>query len=710
MASIILRKMLATAAAVGFAAVTGSAEVINTSGTVTRSDNITGGLTKQGTGTLLLTGEDQSVTGDFETQAGTSKVEGSLSVSGTVGVNSAGTIGVSGSLISNTHFWMNPGAQAVVDGNLTVANIFTVKGGRLRQTGGNVRIASSESEANIGGRESYEKSAYYTGVYEMRAGTLFVQPNFQIGRYGPGSFIQTGGEVEVRGTPCVARYSTGAGSARYVGGVFNQVTSYNGYIVGEEGPGELEVSGAAEVDVCGSGGLNLGLQTTGSGVMHLNGGVLSAQKILGGKGDSSVILNGGTLKARVDSPTFVSGVKTLTVGPCGCTVDTDGHAVTIAQPMTEMSTGAKMVHRWSFNGTWTDSIGGKTAIKDGNVTFNANSTACVLPGGAKGAGAVNLGADVLPTGDRGFTLEFWMTENAAQNWSRVFQLGSNGDSIWMAWSYGTLLYRDVFAVERPGATTFSLTAPLGGFEPLGTEYHVAVSVAPKGDGTYRFSVYKQDAVTGETMMKAEGDAPSGWTPATQNASVFWLGRSLSNDPDASASYNEVRVWDSPLGEQELSYSARRGADASEGAFVKDGQGCLTLSGVNTFTTPVRVEAGMLELPSGATLSAPVTVAAGGVLSVASDSVPSVIAIEVSATEKLAGCLEANGSALNLSALSVTVANVADLNPDYSYVIARSSEGFVGALDATGLPKGWQYVVRGNEVRLCIPRGLAIILR
>ena len=719
MISTILRKMLATAAAVGFSAVTGSAEVIDTSDTVTRSDDITGGLTKQGIGTVRLTGERQTITGDFTTKAGVSKVEGALSVSGWVGVESAGKVQISGSLACGQGaggLWMNQGAQVAVSGSFTDNNILAVKGGVFRQESGTVTVGGSQP-FGLGGYDNYESTVAYIGTYELNGGTLNVTPDFHIGRYSPGNFLQSGGTVNVVGVPSIGRYATGVGVAKHTGGVFNQTTSYRGYIVGEEGAGELVVDGDALVNVTGAWGVALGANAANaSGTLKLYGGTLAAQFVQGGSGTSRVILNGGTLKALKDTDAFIAAsVGACEMGQAGVTIDTDGHNVANAQPIVgTMSSDAKLTHRWSFNGSWEDSVGGSTAVGDGaGVSFNADSTACVLQGGNYGTGAVNLGTGLLPTGNKGFTLEFWMTEDVLQNWSRAFSVGPNANNcIWLAWNNSGVIQNGSFAVVASATSSLWLPSTLGGFGPLGTEYHVAVVAEPKENGTYQFSLYKQNAVTGETIASAVADAPADWTPTLLSEAPFWLGRSLSaGDKDASATYNEVRIWDAPLTEADLSCNARLGPDQRmDGVFVKKGAGELALSGANTFTTPVRVEGGTLALPSGATMSAPVTIAAGGVLSVTGESVPVAVAIEVSATEKSSGCLLMTDSPLDLSSLSVTIANVSDLNPRYSYVIARSLAGFVGTLDATGLPDDWQYIVRGNEVKLFIPRGAAIILR
>ena len=72
-------------------------------------------------------------------------------------------------------------------------------------------------------------------------------------------------------------------------------------------------------------------------------------------------------------------------------------AVAASAALTTSVAAPELVHRWSFNGDYADSIGGTTATMIGSaVGFNEGNTAVVMSGNGCNTGALNLGANVLP--------------------------------------------------------------------------------------------------------------------------------------------------------------------------------------------------------------------------------------------------------------------------------------------------------------------------
>ena len=197
------------------------------------------------------------------------------------------------------------------------------------------------------------------------------------------------------------------------------------------------------------------------------------------------------------------------------------------------------------------------------------------------------------------------------------------------------------------------------------------------------------------------------------ADNFWLGRSLSgSDKDAAATYDEVRIWDRPLTEAQLSELARLGPNSWRfgGTFKKRGAGTLTLTGANTFAVPTEVEGGTLALAAGASLASDVLVKTGGVFAVAATATPPPVAIEVG-ENGTCGCVTPTSGVLDLGRLSLGLANPEALANGRTYVICRSPGGFSGTLSMRNLPHGWQPVVfpSQGEIRLS-KSGLAIIIR
>ena len=675
-----------------------------------------GVMTKLGDGELVFSGNADCHLGWLDHRAGTMRIERPVSVAGKLGVFPNVQLFVRKSLGVTKDFWQEAGALTQIEdgGTLQANGVIAVKAGLFRQNGGVVRTLAGESA--VGGYDNGAKNS--VAVYEMNGGLLDARVNFQVGRFGTGTFIQNGGDIVVGSWPCVGRFDTGVGTFRHHGGTFSQTASGGGYVIGELGVGLSEIDGTAEVNVAGSYGLYYLPRNGGkSGELHLNGGTLSVRCITPtAYGTNRTFrLDGGTLKTTESTATFVKN-GTLTrfeVGAAGGTVDTCGKDVTFNQPLTARSgidTMAPPVHRWGFNGTMEDSIGMTVASTNGRVNLGTETFS--IPGGARGAGAVNLGSGLIPTGEAGFTVEVWARHDAAFTWSRVFDVGTSAEnSFLLAWSSGTALDRTTLSVKYGGVQIYNMYV-LGGF-PLGTNYHIAVTVAPKGDGTWLVTGYKQDAGTGTTLSTYSLTPNTGWSPANQVADNFWLGRSLSgSDKDAAATYDEVRIWDRPLTEAQLGELARLGPNSWRfgGTFKKRGAGTLTLTGANTFAVPTEVEGGTLALAAGASLASDVLVKTGGVFAVAATATPPPVAIEVG-ENGTCGCVTPTSGVLDLGRLSLGLANPEALANGRTYVICRSPGGFSGTLSMRNLPHGWQPVVfpSQGEIRLS-KSGLAIIIR
>lgn len=103
----------------------------------------------------------------------------------------------------------------------------------------------------------------------------------------------------------------------------------------------------------------------------------------------------------------------------------------------------ELTHRWSFNGSYSDSVGGVDATPEGGQKEEGLSFEDSPLGGrmvkmayaGSGAGAwLNLGTGVLGAEDA--TVEIWARRNAFRSWSRIFDYGkevSAFDTLFMSW-------------------------------------------------------------------------------------------------------------------------------------------------------------------------------------------------------------------------------------------------------------------------------------
>lgn len=222
-----------------------------------------------------------------------------------------------------------------------------------------------------------------------------------------------------------------------------------------------------------------------------------------------------------------------------------------AEPISnEAATKKGLLHRWSFNGSLKDSVGGcdGKAI-DGNVTFSKGEVR-IKPGG----GYVDLGADVIPGGGVAeFTIEVWATKYSVQNWARVFQIPDNwgkNDFFW-AWNHGTDPRKWQWKVAGYGAWNRHQGDGTG----IGVENHFVVVYGHDEEKQPYFHVcflrgkdvywHRSEKLTGE-MFKSH--------------SAFWLGHGATGEATADASYNEVRIWNRAFSHDEIMRSAKWGPD------------------------------------------------------------------------------------------------------------------------------------------------------
>ncbi|MBP5320374.1 MAG: lamin tail domain-containing protein [Kiritimatiellae bacterium] len=230
----------------------------------------------------------------------------------------------------------------------------------------------------------------------------------------------------------------------------------------------------------------------------------------------------------------------------------DGGVIYPTAPSPELIANNYLVHRWSFNGTPEDSVGGSTATLNGTASrcYFINNTGVYCVGGNKGRSWVTLGTDILPTDGTPVTIEVWGQMCSVKTWSRVFDIGS-----------GTTDYLTVGNMNNTTTGFFSvLTANYSDFGSfiIGSDYHLALVIVPDAGGS-TITCYLQDAATGQTRGRQTVYA-SGWTPASLNQVNCWLGHSQYNDQDANAIFDECRIWNVALSETQLTHNAWLGPD------------------------------------------------------------------------------------------------------------------------------------------------------
>ena len=212
-----------------------------------------------------------------------------------------------------------------------------------------------------------------------------------------------------------------------------------------------------------------------------------------------------------------------------------------------------LLHRWSFNGDLSDSAGSATAriVDLGGNHATLSTSAVTLAGGARGVSDyVSLGAGLLPKDGSPVTVELWATGQSYRAWSRIFDVGASDlENLFVAWSRNStstdrVEWRDLAGTVRVDDSV----APYSN----DTEYHIMLSIEPGSGAGGATRVTWHAAPAGAAALgAAKGSFDTANTLRDLNDADFWLGRShYTADETASASYNEVRIWNLVFSESE----------------------------------------------------------------------------------------------------------------------------------------------------------------
>ena len=454
--------------------------------------------------------------------------------------------------------------------------------------------------------------------------------------------------------------------------------------------------------------------------MLCKGGTIAAPKVLGhgataGGRYADFVFDGGTLRATEDSAHFVSNLTTFAVGTGGGAVDTDGHDVAFAQPLTATVLNSDLAHRWSFNGDYVDSITGDAAIDYKGGTFVAGTgdagQAVKLTGGNRGTSYVSLGPKMLPVDGSEFTIEFWARVDVHRDWQRAFDIGKDGTAFF------TLTFRRAEKTTNSDYCGIKYNGVQNGLQDTLVTYdtgkkpwsHICVVGKRDGDGNWKIRGYRKYRDEEDIIKRFEYDAPAGWSPANMDQTYTYIGRSLQNNKDTSAAFDEFRIWKRALTDDEIEANGEAGPDALPATvFEKRGLGTLTLAGANTYAQPTVVSGGTLALAAGATLPADnaITVAEGATLDLGGNAAA---AASLAGAGTLAnGTLTLTGSA-DISSMRFALTDGVLPASNEPVVVLEAAGGVTGRFASAELPVGYKLSYSGNQVRL-IRKGLILIVR
>ncbi len=517
-----------------------------------------------------------------------------------------GTINQNGGTVQAGN-WFSLGRMGIGTYNLT--------GGTLEAITNTGRMSANDY-AYIGGLSSGATAG--TSKFNISgADTLFhVRSNFQVGRYKTAELNLSSGTAIADYWVSLARNSSAVGTINVTGGTFRHTHDSYGLFVGEQGAGTLNVSGTGRLETTAP--IRACNGTAASGAVNVsNGGTLMSAGFILNTPTCPFTINvdGGTIGAIGEDKLygdFFDKVQDISVGPNGMTFDTGNNTVNVQTPLvttggsgtitkigrgtliapTEAATAGGIVvkegtleagsglpsitcsgtpaatvphllHRWSFtDGNRTDTVGGSTLTTYGSVSFADNQM--TLAGGSKGTSWVNLGANLIPT--RGpFTIEVFARQDAIQNWGQILAFGrsgtdatTQGSNFHMSWTYQQKIENERVEIKSNSNATFVTDGALQPYT-VGTNWHIAVTFQPLPDGRTKMFFLKE-ALDGTKARFFERTTTGPWSVADITSEVFWLGHSPWGDNDASATYDEVRVWDCAFPLKQLSYNAKLGPD------------------------------------------------------------------------------------------------------------------------------------------------------
>ena len=268
---------------------------------------------------------------------------------------------------------------------------------------------------------------------------------------------------------------------------------------------------------------------------------------IGGSGTSGLIKQGSGTLTLTAAETY-TGATTVSAGTLQTAVLLPG----------------VLAHRWSFDNSLADSVGGSTATLFGDATLGANSVTSA-GNGSSHVNYVSLGTNLLPTTDSLATIEFMGHRKIKPKAIlRILDFGSgNGGNgggptnlFWVVYKW-----HQAFAPARLAPI---LCAQIG-LQPVGaltdgTEYHMALVFTPSGVSSEVITSYLTDLAG--NVLNTNSVTINNWIISDLNQVYDWLGRSEYNgDNDANASWDEVRIWDTALTQAQLVASAVLGPDA-----------------------------------------------------------------------------------------------------------------------------------------------------
>ena len=387
-----------------------------------------GSFNKTGPGTLMLTGDSSTFTGNTEVNGGTLEIAAGGKLSGSIGyistsANSTGTVTVSGAGSK----WTNNGTLNV--GNSGTGTLTVEAGGEISSSAGFIGYyTGATGTVTVSGASSKWTNTGALEVGNSGSGRLTISNGGEVSSSGGfiGSHAASNGAVTVSGagskwTNANALYVGGGGTGTLTienGGVVSSFTgtigehtgstgtvtvsgagskwsNSNALYVGTYGNGTLAIENGGEVS---SANAFIGYGPISTGTLNLLGsaassrGVLETGYVAKVAGNTTLNLNGGILRATQDEGDFLRDFGALTIGAEGAWFDTNSHSITIDGGTTFSGSGTL-----NKTGPGTLTLKGDSSTHTGNTEVNGGTLA-ITSGGKLGGGTFGSSIGLIGNG------------------------------------------------------------------------------------------------------------------------------------------------------------------------------------------------------------------------------------------------------------------------------------------------------------------------
>jgi fibronectin-binding autotransporter adhesin len=480
--------------------------------------------------------------------------------------------------------------------------------GEVIQSGGVINVAGATEGINIGAF-----GVRGIGIYTLSSGTLSVSSGLlSIGKGGgsQGTFTMTGGLVQ-KSSPQDFEIGEGGSGAMTVTGGLVDVQAGDLAIGVWGGTGNLTIGGSGTVRA-GNVVFSKNAATPLSTLTLNAGGRLEASRITSVNANALTVVtfNGGQLVATGNQPAFMSGISSAFLDAGGATIDTQGFAVSMAQPLSGAG-GLTKLGSGTLSMTGAGSYTGPTTVSEGGLVM---TTAHTGGGAMTVAAGATLGVTVAGSLNSQLTLSSLGLGNAS---SLSIDLASFGNPT-------SAPLNVLGGITTSGASTvlnFTSGAPAAGTVPLVSygslnNFNFTLGSLPAGmqaslvnnTGASRIDL----VISSIPIRRWDGNLSAAWNTSTANWIATFSGTGPSavfangdgpvlftdeaTGPTAVTLNTSVSPVATSFTNNVLTYSLTgTGAIAGSGGLTKSGSANITIGTRNTYTGVTRLEGGTTSI-------------------------------------------------------------------------------------------------------------------